>query len=137
MAILAIKKALIEKTLCTFYNFTVFLHTPCYTLLVMQKTQSHLRSLSERVLNGTLATLTRRPLPVSAHQAAADLYNAVDRYTDAVNHNQLSAAKSAAEKMAVEAMRVLVGYSLPAIPGSVDNVHVVAAKEEKKQPAKA
>ena len=89
----------------------------------MQK-DVQLRTLSERVLQSTLSTLARRPLPTSGHQAAAELYDAVDRYTDAVNSNNLSAAHRAAEKLAAESMRVLAGYEMNAAPEGIDRVHV-------------
>ena len=68
------------------------------------RTESELRALAERVVQSTLSTLPRRPLVISAHQAAEELYNAVDRYMEAVSANQLTAAKNAAERLAVEAM---------------------------------
>jgi len=86
--------------------------------------ESQLRHLSERVLQATLSTLPRRPLPVSAHQAAEELYNAVDRYMDAVNSNQLVQARQAAERLAVESIRVMIGYELPQVPGGVERVQV-------------
>lgn len=86
--------------------------------------EAQLRNLSERVMQATLATLPRRPLPVSAHQAAEELYNAVDRYMDAVNANQLAAARQAAERLAVEALRVMIGYEMPQVPNNVERVKV-------------
>jgi len=83
-----------------------------------------MRTLSDRVLQATLSTLPRRPLPVSAHQAAEELYNAVDRYMDAVMANNQPRAKAAAERLALEAMRVLVSYELPAAPNYLHNVRV-------------
>jgi len=86
--------------------------------------EPQMRALAEHVLQSTLATLPRRPLPISAHQAAAELYDAVDRYTDAINNNQHAAAKAAAEKLAVETFRVLASYELPRVPAGIDRVHV-------------
>ncbi len=86
--------------------------------------ESQLRALSERVLQSTLSTLPRRPLPISAHQAAEELYNAVDRYMEAVNANQLTQARQAAERMAVEAMRVMIGYEMPMTPDFVERTRV-------------
>ena len=78
----------------------------------MQK-ETQLRSLCERLLQTTLSTLSRRPLPASGHQAVSDLYNAVDAYTEAVLHNQRADARVAIEKLAVEALRVVASYELP------------------------
>lgn len=86
--------------------------------------ETKLRALSERILQSTLSTLPRRPLPVSAHQAAEDLYDALDRYAAAISANQQSAAKAAIERLNVEAMRVLIGYELPQAPSFIDNVRV-------------
>jgi hypothetical protein len=91
--------------------------------------ESQLRALSERVLQATLSTLVRRPIPSSAHQAAADLYNAVDTYADAVKNNQLLAARAAIEKLAVETMRVLIGYEAPAQDVGIDQVKVESATQ--------
>lgn len=93
--------------------------------------ETQLRALCDRVMQSTLSTLPRRPLPVSAHQAAEELYNAVDRYMDAVNTNQLAQAKQAAERMAVEALRVLVGYELPQAPDYLERVKVEAQAAKK------
>ena len=101
--------------------------------------ESQLRALSERVLQATLLTLVRRPVPSSAHQAAADLYNAVDAYADAVKNNRLLAASNAIERLAVESMRVLVGYTAPAQDVGIDliKVEAAAAKRSPKEKSKA
>ena len=104
----------------------------CYIIQVMQK-ETQMRALSERVLQSTLTSMAKRPLPVSGHQAAADLYDAVDRYTDAVNANNLPAAHKAALKLATEALRVLTGYEIPATPSGVDRVHVENISSAKTQ----
>jgi hypothetical protein len=96
--------------------------------------ESQMRLLSEKLLNATMASLAKRPLPSTGHQAAQDLYNALDLYTDAINHNQQAAAKSAIEKLAVETLRVAAAYDMPAAPSGVDSVRVentTAAKREK------
>lgn len=101
--------------------------------------ESQLRALADRVAQTTLASFNKRPLPVSAHQAAADLYFAVDAYTDAVVKNNHAKAKLLAEKLIVEAMRVALGYELPEVPAGVEYVQVeikTNVKAGNKTPAK-
>lgn len=98
--------------------------------------ESQLRTIAERVVQSTLSTLPRRPLPVSAHQAAEELYHAVDRYMDAVNANHMTHARQAAERLAVEAMRVMVGYELPMTPEWVEKTRVENSAPAKNPQAK-
>jgi len=99
--------------------------------------ESQLRSVFERILPSTLASFELRPPPASAHQAAADLYNAVDDYVSCINRNQLGASQHAAEKIFLESLRTLLSYEQPA-PSSIDSVKVetraahTAHKEETK-----
>ena len=86
--------------------------------------ETQLRSIFERILPSTLASFEQRPLPLSAHQAAADFYNAVDRYMEAVNRNQHNSARYAAEKILLESLRTLVAYEMPSAPQGVDAVRV-------------
>jgi|GEM_PF-2099621 hypothetical protein len=87
--------------------------------------ETQLRSIIERVLPSTIASFELRPVPASAHQAAADLYNAVDQYMACVSRNQLSASRRAAEKILLESLRTLMAYEQSA-PSNVDSVKVEA-----------
>ena len=83
-----------------------------------------LRSIFERILPSTIASFELRPIAVSAHQALAELYNAVDGCSAAVNRNQHATARHAAEKLLVETFRTLVAYEMPTAPEGVDKVEV-------------
>jgi len=89
--------------------------------------ETNIRSLCENLLQATQSIISRRGLPVSGHEAASTLYDAVDEYTQAVIHNQRGNAKAAAQKVAVEALRVYLGYELPKDAQNevhIDNVSV-------------
>jgi hypothetical protein len=101
----------------------------------MQK-ESFLRSLCERLIQSVLATMPRRPLS-SAHQAAANLYDAVDRYTEAVDRNQPQTARAAAERLAVESLRVLMAYELPQTSVTIDNARVENISAAQNRPTSA
>lgn len=75
--------------------------------------ETNMRSLCENLLQATQSILSRRGLPLSGHEAASSLYDVVDEYTQAVIHNQRAQAKAAAQKVAVEALRVYLSYELP------------------------
>jgi hypothetical protein len=94
----------------------------------MTKVQ-HLRTLAEKLVGATVASLSRRPLPYSGHQAAESLYTALDVYADAVIKNQSARAKAAAEQLAVEVLRVLCSYQNDVPTVNVDAMHVEQAQK--------
>ena len=95
--------------------------------------ESHLRSVFEHALPSVLASFEHRPLPVSAHQALSDLYEAVDRYCESVNRNKLSSARYCAERILVETLRTLVAYEMPLPPKGVDKVKIETKKGPKEK----
>ncbi len=98
--------------------------------------EMQIRALVEKVVQSLLSTLPRRPLPASAHQAAAELYEAIDRYVGAASLNQTQGCRNAAESLAVEALRVLMGYELPSAPAGVDRVRVESVDASKELKAR-
>jgi hypothetical protein len=94
-----------------------------------------LHPLVEKLVETTLTSLARRPLPISGHQAAAELYHHVDEYADAVIKNQSGKAKTAIEHLATDVVRLLCAYQRKTQPVQIDQVHIEgAAKASEKAP---
>ncbi len=84
--------------------------------------------LVEKLVETTLTSLSRRPMPVSGHQAAAELYHHVDEYADAVIKNKPGKAKIAIEHLATDVVRLLCAYQRQTQTVEVDKVHIENAK---------